>query len=113
MDIHVMNLLTQLARLMIGSGIQENKTKVERELDLIGISAMPRSLVVIGRSASLMEDNRQKLVVLQSRQPRLFIMTYDDVIDRARTNLERHLGPLSIKSNLELYFYRNDHAQAV
>jgi hypothetical protein len=45
--------------------------------------------------------------------PRLFIMTYDYVIDRARTNLERHLGPLSIKSNLELYFYRNDHAQAV
>jgi hypothetical protein len=38
--------------------IQENKSKIERELDLIGISATPRSLVVIGRSASLSEDNR-------------------------------------------------------
>jgi hypothetical protein len=87
--------------------IQENKAKVERELDLFGISATPRTLVVIGRSASLTEKNRGTLSVLQSQRPRLTIMTYDDLINRARAHLERHFGPLSIRAqNLDVYFYR-------
>jgi Domain of unknown function (DUF4263) len=89
--------------------IHENKGRVERELDLLGISATPRTLVVIGRSASLTEDNRRTLAVLQSQRPRLTIMTYDDLLDRARANLERHFGPLSIRAqNLDIYFYRAD-----
>jgi hypothetical protein len=34
-------------------------------------------------------------------------MTYDDVIAKARANLERHFGPLSLRGeNLKLYFYK-------
>lgn len=87
--------------------IQNHKAEVERELGLLGISATPRTLVVIGRSASLNEENRRKLAVMQGQRPHLSIITYDDLIERARSNLERLLGPLSIRTqNLELYFYR-------
>jgi Domain of unknown function (DUF4263) len=87
--------------------IQDNKAKIERELGLVGISATPRTLVVIGRSASLTEENRRTLTVMQSQ--RLSIMTYDDLIDRARANLEQLFGPLSLRAqNLEVYFYRSD-----
>jgi hypothetical protein len=87
--------------------IQENRAKVESDLGLTGISATPRTLVVIGRSASLTEDNRRKLTVMQGQRPRLLILTYDDLINRARANLEQHLGPLSIRAqNLAMYYYR-------
>jgi hypothetical protein len=66
-------------------------------------------MVVIGRSASLTEDNRRTLTVMQGQQPRLTIMTYDDVIDRARVQLERLFGPLSIKTkNLDMFYFRPD-----
>jgi hypothetical protein len=91
--------------------IQANKSKVERELGLTGISATPRTLVVIGRSAALTDDNRRKLTVMQGQQPKLLILTYDDLLDRARANLERHFGPLSLTSqNLDVYFYRDTSA---
>jgi hypothetical protein len=95
--------------LTIGSAyIHENKGRVERELDLFGISATPRTLVVIGRSASLTEDNRRALAVMQGQRPRLMILTYDDLIERARAHLERHFGPLSLRAqNLDIYFYRD------
>ena len=68
-------------------------------------------LVVIGRSALLTEENRRMLTVMQGQLPRLSIMTYDELVDRARANLERHFGPLSMKTqNLEVYFYRDDSA---
>lgn len=87
--------------------IQDNKAAVEK--DFPGISATPRMLVVIGRSASLTEKNWRSLTLLQGQRPRLSILTYDDVIAHARENLERHFGPLSLKTqNLELYFYRGD-----
>ena len=39
---------------------------------------------------------------------RLSILTYDDVIERARSSFERLFGPLSFKTqNLQLYFYRD------
>jgi hypothetical protein len=89
--------------------IQDNKAIIER--DLPGIAATPRMLVVIGRSASLTENNRRRLALLQGQRPRLSILTYDDIIRRARENLERHFGPLSFKTqNLDLYFYRGDPA---
>ena len=76
-----------------------------------GISATPRSLVVIGRSATLTEGNRRKLAVMQGRHPGLSIITYDELIDRARGNFERHLGPLSLRAkNLKIYYYRHDPA---
>jgi hypothetical protein len=87
--------------------IQDNKARVERELDFFGISATPRTLVVIGRSESLTEDNRRSLCVMESQRPKLKIMTYDDLIVRARKQFERHFGPLSLRGqNLEIYFYR-------
>jgi hypothetical protein len=87
--------------------IQDNKTQVEQ--DLMGVSATPRSLVVIGRSGSLNEENRRILAVMQSEQPRLTILTYDDLVRRARTQLERLLGPFFIKGpNVNMYFFRAD-----
>jgi len=87
--------------------IANNKQRVEEELGLIGISTNPRSLVVIGRSASLTEENRRKLATLQAQQNKLRILTYDDVIAAARANLERLLGPFSLKGeNAELYFFK-------
>jgi hypothetical protein len=91
--------------------IQDNKSTVERELGLAGISATPRTLVVVGRSATLTDDNRKKLAVMQGQRPKLLILTYDDLLDRARANLERHFGPLSLRGqNLDVYFYRDTSA---
>lgn len=89
--------------------IKDNKGRVEAELGLAGISTTPRTLVVIGRSESLSDENRRKLVTLQERQPRLRILTYDDVLARARADLERLLGPLSMTGhNVEFYFFQGD-----
>jgi hypothetical protein len=89
--------------------IQDNKSTVERELHLTGISATPRTLVVMGRSATLTDEDRRKLTVIQGQRPKLSILTYDDLLDRARANLERLFGPLSLTGqNLDVYFYRDD-----
>jgi hypothetical protein len=86
--------------------IQDNKAQVEIEQGLVGVSATPRTLIVIGRAASLTEENRRSLVGMQSEQPRLTILTYDDLVSRARAELERLLGPLSAKSyGGKLYFF--------
>jgi len=88
--------------------IQDHKSEVENSLGMHGISATPRTMVVIGRSGSLTEENRRMLTVMQTQRTRLSILTYDDVIERARANLERHFGPMSmITQNLEVYFYRD------
>jgi hypothetical protein len=88
--------------------IEDNKATVERELGLRGISVTSRTLVVIGRSAALTDDNRRKLAVMQGQRSRLLILTYDDLLDRARANLERLFGPMSWRTqNLDVYFYRD------
>ena len=88
--------------------IESNKQKVENELGLTGITANPRTLVVIGRSASLTEDNRRKLAAMQANHNKLQILTYDDLIVRARTNIERILGPLDCSGqNAQFYYYKN------
>ena len=85
--------------------IADNKRTVEDELELVGISATPRRLVVIGRSASLTERDRRTLSQLMSDNPHLTILTYDDMIDRAKANLERLLGSLSLQvQNARLYY---------
>ena len=46
---------------------------------------------------------------MQGQRRGLSIMTYDELIDRARANLERHLGPLSLRAkNMDIYYYRPD-----
>jgi hypothetical protein len=48
---------------------------------------------------------------MRGQRPMLSILTYDEIIAKARANLERHFGPLSIRAqNLDLYFYRGDPA---
>jgi hypothetical protein len=97
---HAINQTTDWVRY-----IEDNKDTVERELGLTGISINPRRMVVLGRSSSLTEENRRKLTTLQNEQPKLRILTYDDLFARARANLERILGPLIlIGPNLKLYF---------
>jgi len=87
--------------------IEDNKRAVEAELGLTGISTSPRRLVVIGRSESLTEENRRTLTTLQNEQPKLRILTYDDLLAGARANLERIFGPLSLTGqNVKLYFFK-------
>jgi hypothetical protein len=84
--------------------IQDNKAKWRANL---GFSATPRMLVVVGRSAALTERNRRKLAAMQGRHPLLSIITYDELIERARANFERHFDPLSLRAqNLKIYSYR-------
>jgi antiviral defense system Shedu protein SduA len=88
--------------------IANNREKVEQDLGLRGISTNPRTLIVIGRSDSLTEDDRRKLVTIQAQHNKLRILTYDDVLATARTTLERILGPLSLQGqNAELYYYKS------
>ena len=76
---------------------------------MIGISSNPRALVVIGRSASLTDDNRRKLVTIQARHNNLRIVTYDDLLATARSNLTRILGPLAKhEAGMEDYYFRPD-----
>jgi hypothetical protein len=87
--------------------IEDNKRTVEVELGLTGISTNPRRLIVIGRSGSLTDQNRRTLTTLQNEQPKLRILTYDDLLTGARANLERILGPLSLTGqNVRLYFFK-------
>ena len=91
--------------------IANNKRTVESELGLEGIAIPPRTLIVIGRSASLTEENRSKLSTIQASQNKLRILTYDDVLVGTRRNLERILGPLTLRSqNAKLYFFKRSQA---
>lgn len=99
---HAINQITDWIQYII-----DNKQKVEKEFGLIGISTNPRSLVVIGRSASLTDENRRKLALLQAQHYKLRILTYDDLIASARANLEKILGPLDMEGQgAELYFFK-------
>jgi hypothetical protein len=87
--------------------ISDNRQKVDQELGLTGISTNPRTMVVIGRSEYLSEENRKKIAVLQAQHNKLRILTYDDLIVSARTNLERILGPLSLQGqNADIFYYK-------
>lgn len=87
--------------------VQDKGRSVDESLELPGIGSAPRCVVIIGRSADLSPENRRKLKVMESQRPRLAIQTYDDLLSRARTNLERLYGPLSMRGNgLKLYFFR-------
>jgi hypothetical protein len=74
--------------------IEDNHDTVQRELGLHGISTSPHAIVVIGRRETLTTDTARKLTTMTNRSPRLEILTYDDVLDRARATAENMLGLL-------------------
>lgn len=85
--------------------LEDNLLTVQRELGLDGISSNPQCLIVIGRSVSLNEKNRRKLVTLENMMPRLKIMTFDDLLANAKATAENILGPLwDAGPNTEVYF---------
>lgn len=85
--------------------IEDNLPTVQRELGLTGISTSPQTLIVIGRSGNLTEENRRKLVTLQNMVPKLRIMTYDDLIANVKAVAENLFGPLwDIEGNAEVYY---------
>jgi len=71
--------------------LQNHKQVMEEKYGLTGISTNPRTLIIIGRSDTLTDDNRGKLATLQNMQPKLRSLTYDDVLAAARANFERIL----------------------
>ena len=87
--------------------IEDNRSEVESSLGLVGISTSPRTLVVIGRSAALSDENRRKITAIQNQHGKLRILTYDDLLASARANLERILGPLSITGeNTQIFYFK-------
>lgn len=84
--------------------IQHNLSTVERDLGLAGI-ANPRSLIIIGRSLDLTDDNRSKLNTLRGLVPRLDILTYDDLLNTTRTTLQNLLGTLpDPRTTVDIYY---------
>lgn len=87
--------------------IEDNPKAVQDELGLAGISTSPRSLIVIGRSTMLTDENRRKLVTLQNQIPKLRILTFDDLVQSVRATVEHILGPLTlVGENAEIYFFK-------
>jgi len=85
--------------------IEDNLRTVQQELGLESISASARSLVVIGRSSTLTEDDKRKLITLTNRTPGTRILTYDDLLVSAKANIEHLLGPLwETPANTEVYY---------
>lgn len=85
--------------------LEDNLPTVQRELGLDGISANPRSIVVIGRSQSLTSENRRKLIAMENDSPRTKIMTYDDLYENAKAVIENLFGPLwEGTGNTKIYY---------
>jgi len=85
--------------------LESNLNDARDKMGLSGISSNPASLIVIGRSASLSVENRQKLAMLQSQIPRLRILTYDDLIENAKAVASNLFGPLDfVGNNAEIFF---------
>ena len=81
---------------------------MQRELSLSGISANPKSLIVIGRSAPLTPENRRKLVSIENESPKLKVMTYDDVYENAKAIIENLLGPVwDVVGNTQIYYLQD------
>lgn len=85
--------------------IEDHLEKVQTELGLGKISPNPSSLIVIGRSSSLTDENRRKITALQSQIPKLRILTYEDVLENAKALAENLFGPIGLTGdNVEFYF---------
>ncbi|MGH7807495.1 MAG: Shedu anti-phage system protein SduA domain-containing protein, partial [Thermodesulfobacteriota bacterium] len=89
--------------------LEDNLPTVQRELGLTGISTNPRSLLVIGRSPSLSPENRRKLLTLENENPKLKIMTYDDVYENTKAVVENLMGPIwDVGGNTQIHYLRGD-----
>jgi len=99
--------LTEAQRQILGwkRYIEDNLSNVQRELGLDGISSNPRSLIVMGRSAQLTVENRRIPHTMENQNPKLRIVTYDDVLDHARAVAQNYLGPIiETDCSTSLYF---------
>jgi hypothetical protein len=85
---HAMNQVTSWRRY-----IEDNLSTVQTELRLPGITAAARTLVVIGRSAELGGATRRTLLAMSTETPGRDILTYDDVVARARGMCTNLFGP--------------------
>ncbi len=74
--------------------ISDNVRTVRDELGLKGITASPKTLIVMGRDSMLSERDRQSLATFRGTTPRMEIRTYDDVYKNARAAVENVLGPI-------------------
>jgi hypothetical protein len=103
---HALNQITDWRRYL-----EDNLATVQRELGLTGISANPRSWVVMGRSESLTDGLRRKLATMENEKPRQKIMTYDDVLASAKATFENLLGPMwDPGPNSEVYYLPQQHS---
>ena len=65
------------------------------------------TMVVIGRSDTLSAKNRRKLKAMDNEQPRLRVMTYDDVYENAKAVIENLLGPIwDSVGETQIYYLR-------
>ncbi len=84
--------------------IADNLSTIRRELKLTNISSNPRSLIVIGRSEVLSEENRQHLQTLENDSPKNKIMTYDDLYESTKAIIENLFGRLWVgEGNTQIY----------
>lgn len=74
--------------------IESNLRTVENELDLPGISSRSPALVVIGRRASLTDEQLAKLRIIEGSQSGIRICTYDDLLQDAKSAMEHIVGPI-------------------
>jgi len=85
--------------------IEDNLRTVQNELGLDGISVHPSSLIVIGRTAELTDENRRKLQTIAGHTPSMRIITYDDLRQQTVQALQNVVGPLRRgEGNTEMYF---------
>jgi len=85
--------------------IEDNLLTVQHELNLPGISSNPKGIIVMGRSHTLTEENKRKLVTLENETPRTKILTYDDVLTNTKVLIENFLGPIWLESgDTEIYY---------
>jgi hypothetical protein len=85
--------------------IEDNLSTVRHELGLTGVSAKPQALIVIGRSASLSPEDRRKLYLLNDSNPKMRVITYDDLFANAAAVASNLLGPLwMIQGDAQVYY---------
>ncbi len=85
--------------------LEDNLLTAQRELKLDGISTSPRALIVIGRTAGLTDSDRRKLTTVQNRNPKLQILTYDDLLAAAEATIANLYGPRFVSSSgAEIYY---------
>jgi len=85
--------------------IEDNPDTVRRELGLEGISSHPQCLIVIGRSASLSDEDKRKLATMQGTLPKFRILTYDDALIAATQAITNLLGSIpNTEGAVEIYY---------